>query len=438
VASTTLTFASRQAHRSWLATQSALPAGFRVGTTALSFVPVEAPRPARMTLTLIALDRPTADFAALFTRNALPGAPVLIGRQRLAEPTLGAVIVNNKVANVGAPDGAASAERLCAAVAGPLGLHARQVLPSSTGVVGWRLPLESMLVAMPAAVASLAADSVLPAAEGIMTTDLYPKVRRAAVGAGTVVGMAKGAGMIEPNAATMLVYLLTDLAVPRESLRSALRRAVNRSFNLVTVDSDTSPSDTVLALASGVHPCPDPGAFEAALTTVCQDLAEDLVRNGEGVHHVVRATVRGCPNEIVARGVAKAVLNSPLVKCAICGNDPNVGRIMMAIGKHLGAHHAGLDLSALRVTLGGHVIYEQGALRLDPAREAALVEHLRTTELYASLPPDGTVFRPPVDYPTHERAVGLAIDLGLGPVEVTALGTDLSHEYVSENADYRS
>jgi len=156
------------------------------------------------------------------------------------------------------------------------------------------------------------------------------------------------------------------------------------------------------------------------------------------VHHVIRATVRGCPNEIVARGVAKAVLNSPLVKTAICGNDPNVGRMIMAIGKHLGAHHPGLDLSALRVWLGGQIIYELGALRLDPAKDAAMVEHLRATELYPSAPPDGTTFRPPVDYPPHERAAELAIDLALGPCDASALGADLTHEYISENADYRS
>jgi glutamate N-acetyltransferase/amino-acid N-acetyltransferase len=438
MASTSLTFASRQAHRSWLATQAALPAGFRVATAPLSFVPVEVAKPSNMTLTLIALERPTPDFAAVFTRNALPGAPVLIGRQRLGEPSLGAVLVNNKVSNVGAPEGVESAERLCAAVARSLGFSPRQVLPSSTGVIGWRLPVQAMVEVVPAAAAALAGGSILPAAEGIMTTDLYPKVRRVALGTGSVVGIAKGAGMIEPNMATMLVYLLTDLAVPREALRGALRRAVNRSFNLITIDSDSSTSDTVLALASGVHPCPEVGDFEAALTTVCQDLAEDLVRNGEGVHHVIRAAVRGCPNEIVARGVAKAILNSPLVKCAICGNDPNVGRILMAIGKHLGAHHPGLDLSALRVSLGGQVIYERGALRLDGAKEAALVDHLHSTELYASAPPDGTIFRPPVDYPPHERAVDLAVDLALGPAEATALGADLTHEYISENADYRS
>src|SRR5204862_4701812 len=190
--------------------------------------------------------------------------------------------------------------------------------------------------------------------------------------------------MIEPNMATMLVYLLTDLAVPRETLRGALRRAVNRSFNLITVDSDTSTSDTVLALSSGALPCPDLAAFEAALLTVCQDLAEDVVRNGEGVHHVLRVTAHRCPNEVVARGVTKAVANSPLVKTAICGNDPNVGRIVMAIGKYLGAQHPGVDVGGLVVRLGGETIYDGGAFRLDPGTEKLLVEHLRRTELYAS------------------------------------------------------
>jgi glutamate N-acetyltransferase/amino-acid N-acetyltransferase len=438
MASTSLTFASEAEHRAWLQTQAALPAGFRVGTTSFAFTPLELAKPARMTLTLVALDRPTPDFAAVFTRNAFPGAPVLIGRQRLGEPSLGAVVVNNKVSNVCAPDGVAIAERICAGVAAGLELEPRQVLPSSTGVIGWRLPVEAMLGAVPAAVAALDRGSVLPAAQGIMTTDLYPKVRRAAVGAGSVVGFAKGAGMVEPNMATMLVYLLTDLAVPRDSLRAALRRAVNRSFNLITVDSDTSTSDTVLALSSGIVPCPDLAAFEAALSMVCRDLAEDVVRNGEGVHHVVRVTARGCPNDIVAHGVAKAVANSPLVKTALCGNDPNVGRILAAVGKHLGAHHPGVDVSALALRLGGHTIFEGGAFLLDPAKEPLLVEHLRQAELYASAAPKDGVFTPPLKYPPHERAVELEIDLGIGPGEVVVLGSDLTHEYVSENADYRS
>ena len=216
--STNLTFASRAAHRDWLAAEGALPAGFRVGTVRFDFIPREAPKPAKMTLTLIALDRPTPDFAAMFTRNAFPGAPIIVGRQRLDAASLGAVIVNNKVSNVCAPGGVEASDKICAETARLLGLQAAQILPSSTGVIGWGLPVEAMLGALPAAVGTLAAGSILPAAEGIVTTDLYPKIRRADLGGGCIVGIAKGAGMIEPNMATMLVYILTDLAVPRAEL----------------------------------------------------------------------------------------------------------------------------------------------------------------------------------------------------------------------------
>ena len=259
MASTGLTFTTRDQHRAWLATQAVLPRGFRVGTTTFSFVPAEVAKPGRMTLTLIALDRSTPDFAAVFTRNAVAGAPVLIGRRRLSEPALRAVVVNNKISNVGAPDGLAIAERLCATVAGSLGAKPGEVLPSSTGVIGWQLPIDAMVAAVPAAVQALSAESVLPAAEGIMTTDLYPKVRRAEVGGGSIVGIAKGAGMIEPNCATMLVYLLTDLAVPRGELRALLPPIVDRTFNRISIDSDTSTSDTVALLASGLAGAARPG-----------------------------------------------------------------------------------------------------------------------------------------------------------------------------------
>jgi len=438
VSSTSLTFSDRNAHRAWLATQAALPAGFRVGTTRFDFTPREAPKPAKMTLTLIALDRPTPDFAALFTKNAMPGAPVLIGRQRLAAPALGAVIVNNKISNVCAPGGVAASERICAETARLLGLEAAQVLPSSTGVIGWGLPVEAMSAALPAAAAALAGGSVLPAAEGIVTTDLYPKVRRATVGAGSIVGIAKGAGMVEPNLATMLVYLLTDLAVPRAELRALLAQAVDPSFNAISVDSDTSTSDTVALISSGRVPCPDRGAFAAALTQVCRDLAEDVVRNGEGVRHVIRVSVSGAADVTLARALGKAIVNAPLFKCAVAGNDPNVGRLVQAIGKHVGAQAPGTDLSRLRVTMGGSEIFANGVFQLNPTKETALVAHLKGAELYASAPPKDGVFAPPIDYPPHERCVEIGVDLGQGAATATVYGGDLTHEYVSENADYRS
>ncbi len=431
-------FSSADAHRAWLAAQSALPQGFRVGTTRLNFVPVEVHKPSAMTLTLLTLDEPTDAFAAVFTRNAFPGAPVIVGRRRLDEPTLGAILVNNKVSNVCAPGGVEASERLCEALATELGLDARQVLPCSTGVIGWRLPVDAMLTALPALKASLQGDSVMPAAEGIVTTDLYPKVRSAAVGAGRIVGIAKGAGMIEPNLATMLVYLLTDCDVPREALREALRDAVDATFNAMSIDSDTSTSDTVALVSSKKVPC-ELSAFREALTQVCAALTEDVVRNGEGVHHVIRVTVKGAPDRALALGVGKSVVNSPLLQCAICGNDPNVGRLVMAIGKHVGAARPDLDLSRCAIAMAGREIFRDGAFRLDPETETALVAHMKSAELYASVaPPDGVTFKPPVRHPPHGRRVEIEVDLGLGDAKATVLGGDRTHEYISENADYRT
>ena len=437
--STQLTFASREAHREWLRSQAALPRGFRVGAAHFEFVPLEVAKPSKMTLTLIALDEPTASFAAMFTRNAFPGAPVLIGRRRLGAPTLGAILVNNKVSNVCAPGGVEASEQLCAALARPLGLSPEQILPCSTGVIGWRLPVDAMLNQLPDVVAKLDGKSILPAAEGIVTTDLYPKIRRFDVGGGRIVGIAKGAGMIEPNLATMLVYLLTDLDVPRAELREALSEAAARSFNAISVDSDTSTSDTLALLSSRKAPCPDLAAFTDALIKVCSDLAEDVVRNGEGVHHVMRVAVSGAPDEALARGIGKAVVNSPLFQCAVCGNDPNVGRLVAAIGKHVGVAAPGLDLSRCTLKMGGLVIFERGAFQLDGETEKALIAHMKSAELYASVPPpDGLTFRPPIDFPPHERAVEITIALNAGSAKATILGSDRTHEYISENADYRS
>ncbi len=438
VPSTALTFSSRAEHRAWLASQAALPAGFRIGTARFEFIPREAPKPAKMTLTLIALDRPTADFAAVFTRNAFPGAPVIVGRKRLQAARLGAVIINNKISNVCAPGGEAASERICAETARLLNLQPDEILPSSTGVIGWGLPVDAMLGALPAATGKFEQVSIMPAAEGIVTTDLYPKVRRGAVGAGSIVGIAKGAGMIEPNLATMLVYILTDVAVPRDTLRAMLTRVVGPSFNSISVDSDTSTSDTVAILSSGRVPCGDLAAFEAALLTVCRDLAEDVVRNGEGVRHVIRVQVTQAPDAVAARGLGRAIVNAPLFKCAVAGNDPNVGRLVQAIGKHVGAHAPGLDVSRLRLRLGGIEIFSGGVFRLDPAKETALVAHLRGAELYASAAPKDGVFTAPIDFPPHERCVEIEVELGSGTAGATVFGGDLTHEYVSENADYRS
>lgn len=441
--STSLTFPDLAAHQAWLATQQRLPAGFRVGAHRFEFVPVEVHKPARMTVNVIALDQPTASFAAMFTRNAFPGAPIIVGRQRLNEPVLGALVINNKISNVCAPGGVETAEKVCLEAAKLLGLPTTSVLPSSTGVIGWQLPADAIVGALPHAVAALQSASILPAATGICTTDLYPKIRRVdglgTGGKGCVVGIAKGAGMIEPNLATMLVYILTDLDIPREALRQALHEAVEPTFNCMSIDSDTSTSDTIVALASCKVACPDLAAFRAALRQVCADLTEDVVRNGEGVHHVIRVQVSGAPDVAIARSIGKSIVNSPLFQCAVAGNDPNVGRLVAAIGKHVGAVRPDLDLSRTRLTLGGVEIFRDGAFRLSQEKERALIAHFKAAELYASIPPaDGLTFRPPVSWPPHERSVEIGVELCAGSASATVLGADRTHEYISENADYRS
>jgi glutamate N-acetyltransferase/amino-acid N-acetyltransferase len=195
----------------------------------------------------------------------------------------------------------------------------------------------------------------------------------------------------------------------------------------------------VVALASGARGRPDLAAFRAALRRVCRDLAEDVVRNGEGVHHVIRASVSGARDRAAARGVGKSIVNSPLFQCAVNGNDPNVGRLLCAIGKYTGREQITLDPARVRISVGGQPILEGGAMRLDPEKERRLVDHLRAAELYATAPAaDGITFRPPVDFPPHERCVEIDVDLGGGDAAAEVLGADRSHEYITENADYRS
>jgi glutamate N-acetyltransferase / amino-acid N-acetyltransferase len=211
---------------------------------------------------------------------------------------------------------------VCNAVAAELGLAPGvAVLPSSTGVIGWQLPVGEMLKAILGAVDALQHRSILGAAKGICTTDLYPKVSSAEAAGGRFVGIAKGAGMIEPNMATMLAYVVTDVALPRTLLRELLSEVVDGSFNSISVDSDQSTSDTVAMVSSGVVPfdADDEEAVaevRAALVQVCGELAELVVRNGEGCNHLIRVRVRGALDPAEAKGVGKAIVNSPLFKCA--------------------------------------------------------------------------------------------------------------------------
>ncbi|TMW68284.1 hypothetical protein Poli38472_005752 [Pythium oligandrum] len=437
-------FESRQEYVDYLNKhQSRLPWGFSVGTTKFEFVPAEAPHlPASMTLSLIKPVKPTSLFGAVFTSNAFPGAPVLVGRTRLGEEKLGAILVNNKISNVCASGGGVTdAQEVCDALAKHLRLESgNAVLPSSTGVIGWRIPVDSMIQALPKLVENLQSESVLPVAEGIMTTDLYPKIRSADVCGGRIVGIAKGAGMIEPDMATMLSYILTDLSVPRETLRQLLREVVADTFNAMSIDTDQSTSDTVAIVSSDQIPFNEAEhlpAFKQALHEVCQGLCEDIVRNGEGAQHVMRVVVRGAASTEMAKGVGKSVVNSPLLKCAVAGNDPNVGRLVMAVGKYMGKHHKDINITRrMSITMGGVRIFENGEFVLNHEIEHLLVDHMYRAQLTEST--RGGLDVTSRDYPPHSNFVEIDIDLGIGNEQARVLGIDLTHEYVAINADYRS
>ena len=282
------------------------------------------------------------------------------------------------------------------------------------------------------------AKTIMPAAAGIITTDRYPKVRSASVAGGRIVGIAKGAGMIEPNLATMLVYILTDLAVPRAVLRDWLPEVVGGSFNCISVDSDQSTSDTVALISSGKVPVQeaDYPAVKASLQAIAKRLAEDIVRNGEGTNHVIELTVSNAPSLELARKLGRHVINSPLLKCAVAGNDPNVGRLAAAVGSYVGNNDVGISLDKCRLLMGGRVVFKGGAFELDPEMEAFLVEHMKAAQLEpGQLTMDSGAH---ITFPPHERNVQVEVDLGQPHgVSLTLYGSDLTYAYVTENADYR-
>ncbi|CCI40690.1 unnamed protein product [Albugo candida] len=310
---------------------------------------------------------------------------------------------------------------------------------NSTGVIGWRLPVDAMVNAIPLLVDSLQSECILPVAKGIMTTDLYPKIRSVDRCGGRIVGIAKGAGMVEPDMATMLSYILTDIAIPREIIRQALIDVVNDTYNAMSVDTDQSTSDTVAIVSSNRIPFDKThiDEFKQGLQEVCGRLCEDIVRNGEGAHHVIEVVVRGAITEEMAKGVGKSVINSPLLKCAVAGNDPNVGRLVMAIGKYMGKHHHGIDLSdKLKISMGGVRIFENGEFKLNHEIERLLVKHLKRAQLIEST--RGGVDVTSHNFPPHDNFVEIDIDLGLENERARVIGCDLTHEYVAINADYRS
>ncbi len=387
-----------------------------------------------MNLALVTADGPDVVTVGRTTRNRVVGAPVVITRRNLAGGT--ALIVNNRISNVAAPGGMDDAETICRTVAAELSIGERNVLPASTGIIGWRLPVREMCAALPDLVRKRANGSALPVAQAIMTTDNYPKLASRTVCGGTVMGVAKGAGMIEPNLATMLVFLFTDLRVPRGRLDEFAEEAIATSFNRISVDGDQSTSDMVIVMSSGVIEPPS-GSDEQiawALSEVMGELAEHVVRNGEGTRHVIRCSVCGAPNAELAYLVGKGVVNSPLVKTAIFGNDPNVGRIVMAVGDALSGDRAmaigagAIHPKVLSVAVADRIVYEGGVFHLDAATEAVLSDALEAAMMDEKCR----------GYPGNDATVDIRIDLGGGTHRTEILGSDLSYGYVHENADYRT
>jgi len=431
-------FSTKEEYVSYLKKAGSLPDGFALGTAKGTFVSVEAPAmgPLPIKATVIHLtEGPTDSWAAVFTSNRFPGCPVKVGKDRLAKGhPLQALVINNKVSNVcPGGDGIAAAESVCSAVAEGLNLPggANTVLPSSTGVIGWRLPAKELAEdVVPKAIEAIQADSAFAAAEAIMTTDRYPKLRSKTLSNGVrVVGVAKGAGMIEPNMATMLGYIMTDATIEKRKLQAMLSAACNSSFNSMSIDGDESTSDTVVAIASGLKPLSSEDELRAALFDVCEGLASDIVRNGEGTGHVMRVKICNFPgSEYDARRMGRHLVNSPLVKCAISGNDPNTGRIAGAIGSFMGKFFPKESVDEMSLTLGGRTIFNNGKFVLEGQEvEEELSNHMADAQLGEH-----------DDFPQHQRFVEIGVDFGGEGSDVTVLGSDLTKEYVEVNADYRS
>jgi glutamate N-acetyltransferase/amino-acid N-acetyltransferase len=369
-------------------------------------------------LALLVSDAP-AQAAAVFTTNLAVAAPVIVSREHLAQSggTARAIIVNSGCANACTGDaGLQVARDMTAETARLVGCPAEQVLVASTGVIGVALPIAKIRSGLPVALRAMAADQGAQAAKAIMTTDPFPKESAAQIAIGgrdvSIGGMAKGSGMIEPMLATMLAFVTTDAAVPSTLLSRALREAVHDTFNAITVDGECSTNDCVMLLANGASGNAvdetSYGAFVAGLTAVCHELALGIVRGGEGATKLVMVHVTGAASSDDARRCAKAIANSPLVKTAIHGGDPNWGRLIAVAGRA----RVAFELARAAVVIGTTVLFKDGRPHDENAPQAA--EYLKGTDLTVS------------------------VDLGAGRASSTVWTCDLSAEYVRINADYRT
>jgi len=373
------------------------PEGFRLAGTAAGI------KKSGLDLGLLYSTQP-AITAAMFTKNAFPAAPILVTREHLKASgnKVRAILVNAGNANAVTGESGMDAARQCAAeLAKRIGCPPSEIFISSTGVIGRPLPIEKIVAALPSLTESMSPDEVNTFSRAIMTTDTVPKVAASNVGGVRMLGFAKGSGMIHPNMATMLSYILTDARVDFSTLDKALRYAVDRSFHCMTVDGDTSTNDTVAILANGASgKTPSPEAFTAQLTEVCQTLAKMIARDGEGATKFIELTIEGAPSDDAAREIGRTIAKSPLVKTAVYGGDPNWGRLICAVG------NSGIPLAGEKVELFiDDVPLINGDLKL-------AAEKLKATE------------------------VRIRVSLHSGSGSATIWTCDLTEQYIHINADY--
>ncbi|MFM8601477.1 MAG: bifunctional glutamate N-acetyltransferase/amino-acid acetyltransferase ArgJ [Actinomycetota bacterium] len=357
----------------------------------------------------VVLGAPGTVSAAVFTQSRFAGPSVLVSREHL-DGANRAVVVVSKNANVATgEEGMSNAREVAAGVAGRLGISAAEVLIASTGVIGRQYPMDRIRAGIAAVPSTLPGTDAEEVARGIMTTDTVRKASEAAVegSVARVVGVAKGVGMIEPDMATMIALVFTDAAMTAGELDAQFRRAVGTTLNCVSVDTDTSTSDTAVVLASGAAGPVGADAFGRALHSVLLDLTRQIARDGEGAETLIEVTVDGARDAAQAKTVAKAIVNSPLVKTAVHGADPNWGRVAMAVGKC--SQYGDIDQGRVVIRFGTQEVYPS---RVDDAGLALLSDYMRGDEVL------------------------IHVTLHTGTESATVWGCDLTDGYVRINADY--
>ncbi|MDX1960803.1 MAG: bifunctional glutamate N-acetyltransferase/amino-acid acetyltransferase ArgJ [Leptospiraceae bacterium] len=346
--------------------------------------------------------------SAVFTLNNFPGAPIIVGKENIQNGKLQAIVVNSKNSNVATGiEGIEVARETCRRLAKSLGIEAENILPSSTGIIGVPLPKEKIYNACEEAREYLKEGNLEEFGQAIMTTDKKEKIskRNFSKNPGMIYGVAKGAGMIEPNMATMLSYIVTDVLPETGDLKTILLSAVNKSFNCLTIDSDTSTSDTVVLLCNGLSGKVSEEEFSSKLLEVCLELTKKIASDGEGVTKLIELKISSARDEVQAKKIGKSVLNSPLVKTAIYGGDPNWGRFVMAIGK---VFDEPISFQALSIKIGN--------LEMKQATKERVVEMS--------------------NYLKSNSEIQIEISLGAGSIEKVFWGCDLSEGYIAENAYY--